>query len=204
MKFVEKVLIVLSVISLMLIFSQLDGSAALAMLSLTLLALFYFLPGILFFSGIGLREAFKGALKNIKIVTLVSSFFIGNALSIFCIGMLFRLLHFPGANEMLMAGFIPATAMLVIMLLKFFKDRSQQSRLALSRLVPFMILAFVLFFTSSRTLLGLQYRNHPEYVNAFMRYQENPSPETERERDREYRRMTLSPADFERYEKSMY
>jgi hypothetical protein len=90
------------------------------------------------------------------------------------------------------------------MLLKFFKDRSQQSRLALSRLVPFMILAFVLFFTSSRTLLGLQYRNHPEYVNAFMRYQENPSPETERERDREYRRMTLSPADFERYEKSMY
>jgi hypothetical protein len=203
MKFVEKVLIVLSVISVILIFNQVDGSAAMAMLSLTLLASFYVLPGILFFSGIGLRETFKGALKNIRIVTLVSSFFIGNALSIFCMGILFRLLHFPGANEMLMAGFIPAAAMLAIMLTKYFRDRSLQSRLALSRLVPFMILALALLFTSSRTLLSLQYRNHPQYVNAYMRYQENPSPETERERDREYRRMILSSEDFERYEKSM-
>lgn len=202
MKRLEKILIVLSIISLIMMFNQYQGSTWMLMISLTLLACIYFPLGFLFFSQIGVRQLFKGALRNAKAVNLLSAFFVGLGVSNLCMGILFRFLHFPGGNEMLIAGLAIAVIMLIVTIIRYYKTRNAEITLSISRLAAFSIASLALLFTSSRTLLSIQYRNYPRYVDAYLKYMDNPTPETARERDLEHYRMILTPEEFKRYEES--
>jgi hypothetical protein len=201
MKLFEKILLVLCLLSMVMMFSQLPGGSWMFMLAGTLLACIYFPFGFLFFSGVGIRQLFKGGLKNVNRGTAIAGIFTGLGLANICIGIVFRFLHFPGANQMLLIGILSAVIMVVVCGINYAKTHAKEFSLSLSRLVVFIVIGITLLFTSSRTLLNLQYRNHPAYVDAYLEYQHNPTPETEQQRDLEYKRMILSPEEFERYDK---
>jgi hypothetical protein len=200
MKRLEKILIILSFISLVMIFNQYQGSTEMFALSLAALAGIYFPLGFLFFSRVGIRQFFKGGLNDKKASATWRATISGLGLSILCIGILFRCLHFPGGSEMLVIGIFISLIMLAIELLKFFRNSSGEGSLTLSRLTGFIIVSAVLLFTSSATMLRLQYRNYPGYADAYLEYQNNPTPETKARERKEYMKMILSPEDFSKYD----
>lgn len=110
----EKVLSILFIISLIFKLLSWPGSSALMLLSLTLLALCYFPFGFYFFSD-----------KNFKNQNIGVSIIFGWFLSIAIIGIEFKLMHWPGANAMLIIGSLTA-GILTIIAYKMYEKASEE------------------------------------------------------------------------------
>jgi hypothetical protein len=203
MKFIEKALMVLSVLALIMLFNQYSGSSWLLFISLLLLGCIYFPLGFLFFSGVGLREMFKGALKNVRAKTLVLAFFTGLGLAALCTAIMFKFFDLKGARELLISGLCISLITLIINIVVFFKTRSAVASKSLVRLAGFTFIGIALLSVSSVDLIRLRYRNYPGYVEAYSNFVNHPSPETERKRNVEFMRIVLGPEDFAKYEEML-
>ena len=74
----------------------------------------------------------------------------------------------------------------------------------LIRTITIGIAGTILFFTSELTLVKLQYRNHPAYVEAYVNYREDPqNPNLRDALDLEYNRVWMREEEFKEYEKSL-
>jgi hypothetical protein len=167
MKLLEKIPIILSIISLALMFNQVPGGAWMLMISLSVLACIYFPLGFLFFSQISMRQLFKDGLNTKSRSTIVKATFTGLGLSTLCMGILFRLLHYPVGNDMLITGIVISVIMLGILVYNIGTSRSPENTLCLSRLAVFILISVALLFTSSETIPRLQYKDHAAYVDAL-------------------------------------
>jgi hypothetical protein len=202
MKFLERFLLALSVISFLWFFSLTPGGAFMLMITLSLLSLFYFLFGLIFFSDIGLLQLFKGGLKDVTAGMMIIGVFAGIVLSILAIGILFKLLDMPGAGNMLIIG-IPCTIfMLCVAGVYSQPPRKQLSKATFTRLLIFLALGIAVYMTPPMTFAKMQYREHPLYIQAYENYQQNPQdPELIHKLDLERKRIILSKEEFEMYEK---
>jgi hypothetical protein len=204
MRILEIVLLCLVVVALIMFFTLMPGGASVLMIVLSLLSLIYFGFGFILFSKVGFRAALKQGLKNTPTATIVIGVVTGVVLSQLAIGILFKLLLMPGANEMLMVGNVGSAVMLVVNVFYWLRYRSASSKLCISRLVMFLIPAVFLFTTSQLTLVKWQYKDHPGYVEAFRQFSEDPSNEEKWQAlDLEQNRIHMTAEEFELYKKSV-
>lgn len=105
----EKVLVIITIIAIFLKFFHVPGGAPLLALSLLILALLYFPFGFYFLSD-----------KSYKENTITSIVF-GWLLSICFIGIMFRIMHWPGAMGMNLIGAMTALPLTIFV---FFKHKN--------------------------------------------------------------------------------
>jgi hypothetical protein len=199
MKIVEKIAAILSIIGLILMLSLIGGGAELMMVSLLTLGGIYFPLGFLLLNQISVLNYLKRKESFVSLTTtqIVLGVITGIALSIVCIGILFKLLTLPGANEMLMFGVLISIIISTIVVIL----RSKVSASAiLIRTVIFNIAGIILFFTSSLSIVKFQYRNHPAYIDAYVNYLEDPGNSAVRDKlDLERNRAWMSEEEFRKY-----
>jgi hypothetical protein len=205
MKKLEKILGVAFLIALILKLTLLPGGGILATFSLLILANLYFLFGFALFNQIALKDIFKGASYNgIPALRIIGAIGTGSALSVLCVGILFRLQHWPGASINIITGVIVSLIILIIVLIKYFKAKEQFYFRILKRLIILGGLGFILLNLSDSTIIKFQFRNHPDYIKAYELYIKNPQDETLRNNlDLEYYKATMSEKDYEIYLKSL-
>lgn len=176
-KKVEIGLIGLFVIALVLHILHLPGSALLLILSLGILAILYFLFGVVLFNNQDIKgrlnELSENAYKRPNIGAKFKNIGIGVVFTIAVEGILFKLLSWPGANILLIFGIVGLSIVTVISVRTNSKDKASSDML--KRIILFGGLGVFLFLIPTKTWLNFTYPDNPEYVQAVLDYQENPT-----------------------------
>jgi hypothetical protein len=201
MKTLEKILVVCVVIELILKFSLMRGADELIMLTLTVLAGLYYTFSFLLFNQIKLRNAFKRAsYQGIPAWKIILAIVTGIALSIVCMGSLFKLLHMPGADQMLIIG-LPMMVIIAIVAITGLKKDKVYYALMLKRTLIASLAGILLLSASELDLVRLQYRNHPDYINAYVDSYNDPKNEVlYAKKRREYYKVIMTNEEFKLYE----
>lgn len=127
----------------------------------------------------------------------------GLGLSIISLGSLFKLLNLSGADEMLMIGLIVTSIVLIISLTLFLKNNDTNSKFTLWRVSIIGGIGVILMLTSELSIVKFQYRNHPDYIDAYAKYLSDPrNEELQKKKEMEYYRIILTEEEFRMYEKS--
>lgn len=184
MKQTEKVLIILSILFLLLnIFFIFPGGNMLFVLTLMLLSLIYFFFGFALFNNIRFRKILKKeSYVNISSLKTLGAVSAGISLSITVIGILFKVMFWPGSFTNLKFGIISLIFILIISLIKNFKSKSDFYNKILQRSIIFGGIAISLLFISNQNLAEIKYRNEPEYAKALIDVMNNPE-------NKEYQRI---------------
>jgi hypothetical protein len=201
MKRFEIIMGILFVISIIFRLYLIPGAGILCSLSLTLLACMYLFFGFAFFNKIKMRKIFcKESYRDISGLHILGSIGVGWGLATVCIGILFKLMFFPGGFIVLSVGLIQILIITIIALVKYFRSKSDFYKTILLRIVIIGTIGHLLCFTSDLTIVKIHFRNHPDYIKAYERYMENPQNEKARKQlDMEYKRATLPAEEFEMY-----
>jgi hypothetical protein len=204
MKILEKTLACAILLSLILKFSLVSGGDTLMLWTITILACIYYPLGFLFFNQIRLRNVFKkDSYKHLSAPKIIFAIVTGIGLSIICIGSLFKLLDFPGANQMLTIGLFVSFVVLIISLVFFIKTRDADNKFILWRVIVLGIAGIILIQTPGLSIIKLQYRNHPAYIEAYINHKADPrSEELRKKKEKEYHRIVLTEEQFNKYYQS--
>lgn len=159
----EKTLTAIFLISVILKFIDLPGASLLLIFSLLFLSLLYFLFAFYFFPD-----------KNLKQQNLGLSITGGIAISLLVIGILFKLMFWPGSSITLLAGIL-LTFIIGIIIFKFSGKTDESLKIYyknfITRIVFWLGLALCFYYVPGRQLLEIQYRNDPELlqlkINAY-------------------------------------
>lgn len=200
MRIAEKILLIALITGIILRFSLILIGEEITIISLLTLSGIYFALGFLLFNQIKLRDVTKkGTFEKLTTTSIVIAVLAGIALSIVCVGALFRFMSLPGSGQMLMIGSV--SLIIVSILAAVLKSVFLKS--ILTRTIPVLIIGIVLLFVSELSMVKLMYRNHPTYVEAYVRYYEDPKNEALRkEMQLEFYRMRLTEEEFKEYERS--
>lgn len=127
----EKIFTFLTLLGLLLKYINVPGGNILLVLSLLILSLLYFPFGFYFLSD-----------KNIKTNTVTSIIF-GWLLSIAFIGILFKIMHWPGAIVMAIFGTFLSIPLVIYSYLKFQKSNSEDLNYFKKLLIRSIILSII-------------------------------------------------------------
>jgi hypothetical protein len=176
MKQTEKILIVLSIVFLILnIFFIFPGGNMLFILTIMLLTFIYFFLGFALFNNIKFRKIIKKeSYVNISSLKTLGAVSAGISLSITAIGILFKVMFWPGSYTNLKFGIISLIIITIISLVKNFKSKSDFYNKILKRSILFAGIAIILIFISNQDLAEIKYRNEPEYAKALINVMNNP------------------------------
>ena len=204
MRITEITLLALAIISGIWLYALLPGGEQMVMIVMTLLSFLYFGFGFLVFTRVGLRSAFKGGLSGISGVAILVSIVTGIAASIMSIGLLFKIMIMPGADQMLTIGLSATTVLFVVSIFRFMKRKNSMTRFTLSRMTIFFVVGAILWSIPNVALVKVRYRKHPRYIEAYSNFvADRSNPETWKALDLEYRRVYWSPEEFAEYEKNL-
>ena len=154
------------------------GSGALAVLSMSSIAMLYFYLGIPILLDIPLKKLFKsGTLKAIPTLRIVGAGLTGLALSIAVIGFLFKWQGYPGATMQLMLAVFGLSVITVISVLKWNKTKVEFYQRVLKRTVVASIVVLLLLGIPHHTWLNFQFPNNPELVSAILALEKDPDNE---------------------------
>ena len=191
MKSLEKVLLIIFLLSLIFKYFHGVGSSLLLLLSTNLLAIFYFYFSFALFNNIEFKKIFKKT-SYPKFVRkrLAITIFSGFSLSISFIGILFKIEIYPGAVVLLIAGLAATTVLTLITLYRNSKTEGNFFFRILARVAIAAIFIISLLKISDRTLLEWQYPNNPDYIDAVLNSLNNPNNDSLREiKHPEYEKM---------------
>lgn len=182
MKKLEVILASISIIAFLLIFMTFPGATELFTIGLSVLSIIYFYLSFALLNNIRLRKIFKKkSYEEVSKTEIVLAILTGVALSVFSVGIMFKMIFLPGADEMLSIGLF-FTSVVVIMALTMTKIKQLDFRKLYYRLVPFFILGLILFYTTRDELIRSIYRDHPNYADARIKLLNNPDdPELQKE-----------------------
>lgn len=127
MRIFEIILSVLFAFGLFLKLISVPGGAALITLSLLLLSMFYFLFSFSYFNKIKLKNIFnKEYYKNIPPAKIIGTIGFGLGLSILLTGILYKIMDWPGGNDMnVISGLIIVSIIFIVSIIKFLKTKSK-------------------------------------------------------------------------------
>lgn len=204
MKVLEKILAIGIVVGLIMKFTLTSGGDVIVLFTTLTLASLYYAFGFLFFNQIRLRNIFKkDVYKNVPTVRIVLAVVTGLGLSTVLIGSLFKILSLTGADQMLLIGLFITAAMLITSLTLFIKEKNKNSKFILWRVGVIGFIGFSLIMTPNLSILELQYRNHPNYIEAYRDYLADPqNEELYKKVELERNRIRLTDEEFKQYEKS--
>lgn len=191
MRITELVLAALFFIALLMYLFLIPGYAILLILSMASLSCMYFYFGFALFNGIRLRKIFKKeSYLGVSTWRIVGAVCTGIALSLLLMGILFKLLRWPGAAINLLAAFC-LVPIVIISIVRYFKNHSVFYLRIFKRLAVFVSLGLFLFFTPQSAIVDFRYRNYPAYKEALKNSMAHPDDEALRakadvERDKMY------------------
>ncbi len=149
MKKAEKILAVLIVVALVFRLLSLPGSFLLLVFSFPLLAIIYNPFGFAFFNNIRLRNIFKGeSYKGVTVFRIIAAVITGIGLSLICIGSLFTIQQYPGADILIMSGFTVSVIILIASLANYVKTKKEFfSRILIRNIIVGAVGVFIVVFT---------------------------------------------------------
>jgi uncharacterized membrane protein len=167
-----------------------------------ILACIYYPLGFAFFNKIKIKEIFKkSSYSDLSALRVLGAIGAGTALSTICVGILFKLQRWPGSDINLLAGLILSLIVLIIAIIRFVKSKDLFYRQIFIRFSIIGIFGVLMYFTSTLSLVKIQYRQYPDYIKAYEEYSKNPTNiELQKKVDYEFNRATMSPKEFEYYE----
>jgi hypothetical protein len=205
MKILERIVATVIVMALIMRFSLISGGDILALFSMLILAALYYPLGFLFFNQIRLRHIFKkAAYKNVTALRIILAIVTGLGLSTIVMGSLFKLLNYTGADAMLFSGLIVTAVVLVISLILLLKNNDTTSKFILWRVGIIGVVGIFLILTSELSIVKFEYRNYPNYIEAYKNHMADPgNQELYQKVELERNRIRLTDEEFKRYEESV-
>ncbi len=203
MKKFEKIFGIITIIALVMKLFLIPGAGILLTLSLSVLSCFYFLFGFAFFNGIKLKQIFQSSsYKGISALRIIGSIGLGIGLSEICMGILFKIQHWPGAHLQLHCGLLIILIILIVALFQYFKSENKFYPFIFKRIAIIGGFGFIMFLLTDLDIVKIMYRNHPSYIKTYEEYRKDPQNEELIEKlDIEYYKTTMSPEEFEYYMK---
>lgn len=158
-----------------LFFAYLPGINVITILLLTILSTIYFYFGSALFNNIRIRTVFKReSYKGISTTRIIGAIAAGLSLSITLMGILFKIMQWPGASFNLIIGGTGISIVSVICIFKYITTKSSFYTKILSRNFIFGIIAFVLYITPQITWIEISYKNNPTIIEAYRNALDNP------------------------------
>ena len=174
----EKILGVTVLIALIFKFALIPGGSFLLVLSLFILSCLYYPMGFALLNQIAFTKILKkDSYKGLTAFKIIGSIGAGMAFSVVCLGILFKVQHWAGANTYLITGLVSILIVLAIALVKYYKAKQEFYIGILKRIAIIGALGLVFSFISELTIVKIQFRNHPNYVKAYEMYLDNPQNE---------------------------
>jgi hypothetical protein len=197
----EKILGIIALLGLIFKFAIFHGGSLLLALSLSSLAFLYFYLGFAFFNQIGFKGIFKSeSYKGLSKFRIIGAIGVGVALSMICIGILFKLQNWYFATLYLYGGLILALIIIIVTAFRFKKSKGDFYYRIFKRVAILGILGLLLLLISDLAIVKIQFRNHPSYINAYELYLQNPNDKALiKNMHLEYCRATMSEAAFKNY-----
>lgn len=204
MKLTEKIIALLIIIALILKLMLVLGGVVMLVFLMTALAAIYFVFGFALFNRIRLRNIFKKAsYAGISTLRIIGSVLMGLALSAAVDAIMFKLMMWPGAGPMLIAGLTPVFIVFVIVGAKFMTTQDRFYKDALIRTGIASVLVIAMIFIPSIAIIRFEYRKYPGYIQAFEEYNRNPhDPAARKNVDIEQAKTWMSAEELEMYEKT--
>lgn len=189
---IEFTLGAIAIISLVFMLMTFHDAEFVFGLSLTILSIIYFPLGFWHVNGIGITKVFKKeAYREISPVHGFATFAAGFVLAMLASGCMFKVLQLPGYDVLLYNGQIAALILFVVGLISYLIHKSTLKLKLLGRLMIWGLLAFAFLRVPDWMIVSYSYRDHPEYVRAYMDAIENPDNE-ELQRKAEILRMEIN------------
>lgn len=201
MKLLEKICLVLAFVALIMKFNVIPGGSALFLFSILTLAMICFYFSFLIFNSIKLRRIFKKeSYKGISGLRLAYVIIAGFSISALLIGIVFKIMYWPGAAINLIACISASLVVLILAVIKYFYKKEDFYRRMIVRFAPSIVIGVFLLLLSRADLVKFQYRNYPQYAKAFLEREEDPTNEEKRIKERlEWDRMSMSEEQFKHY-----
>lgn len=175
MKKTEKILIITALTGIILGLFLIPGGNIITVLSLAVLSMLYFYFSLALLNGLSIRQMFKKqSYKGISAMRITGSVLAGIVLSILTLGVLFKVMLWPGSSSMLLTGGLLMLITGIICLIKFASTKAEFYRNMTLRSFIFTALAFFLAFSSLMFLQEFKYRNYPEYLELMRASQADP------------------------------
>ena len=196
MKKAEIVIVVLCITAVILNFMLVPGGVLFTVLTFMLLSILYFNLGFALFNGIRLRNIFKKeSYVGIKASRMIGCIGTGMALSLLIVGLLFKLLSWPGSFVNLMAGLFFVAVVLIISIIKLVTSKSSFYKWIIIRCVVLFTIGFICINLRPYAIMDFKYRNHPAFLAAFKAREADPgNPELEEKLEAE--RMRIDQGEY--------
>ncbi len=198
----EKIIGLIALAGLILKFGLLlPAGGILLTLALVLLADLYFIFGIALFNQVAFKQILKvESYKEIHKPYIIVSIGAGIALSIICIGVLFKLSHWPGSMEMLILGVSVLLISGMVLILRYIISRESFFIRVIKRILIIGSLGLILLCISDLTIARIQLRNNADYIRALDEYEKDPqNVELRKKVNMEYYKATVSKEEYDLY-----
>ena len=176
MKKLEFIFGILSILALLLSLFLVPGANMAMVLGFGVLSVFYMYASFALFNGVSGRAIFKKeSYFGIPRIRLIGAALTGIALSVCAIGILFKMMSWPGANNNLGMGLVAVFIALIVGITRYSKSKDAFYIRLFKRIVVYGGLALVLFILPSEVWIDFKYRNHPAYREALKNATADPS-----------------------------
>lgn len=162
----ERILFIFFVLGLLLKFSDLPFAGPLLVVTLPTIAMLYCPGAFYFFSD-----------KEISRQNIPLSVGAGLVLSIVTIGILFKLMYWPGAQSQLFLGVVLAPIVFILVLVFQSKAKEELKKYyqqMVLRMTIWTVLGVSLYMTPKESLIEFQHRNNPELARLKIQSYSNP------------------------------
>ena len=167
MKRIEKIIVKISIVSILLNFFLFPGGITLTFFSFLFLAIIYFAFSLSLFIDIKSTNMFlKSNYKDISWNMIIGVICFGISLSFLNIGILFKLVADIDATFFLIVGLFGLAITTVIGVIKYLNSNSKVFIPIFERIAVFGIIGLLLLLTPKSTYIDAKYRNHKDYANA--------------------------------------
>lgn len=178
MKIAELIIAGIAFIGLLMNLLIIPGAGAILVVFLSTLSMFYFgLSVMLFNPEIISKHTADQVQSKTKPLRIIGSVGTGIGLSIALVGILFKMMHWPGSHAMLLVGGIIIGIIAVIATIRFVTTRSVFSRNILVRAAAIGLITLILYMLPPYALLEFKYREYPDYIELVKKSNENPENE---------------------------
>jgi hypothetical protein len=186
MKKIERFLIMLSLIGIIARMMLAGGSSLTLLLSLMSLSLLYMYFGFALFNDIRLRDIFKKAsYKGLTTIHIVGAILAGLALSMACVGILFKVQSWPGATFDLGVSLSLCSIIIVISYSKIKGPHRQYYKRITSRLVVATVISAFLLVIPRKGYLEFMQRDNPAFIKVQEAQWDHPDSVALQQRVRE-------------------
>jgi hypothetical protein len=194
----EKLLGVLILISLLLKLYILPHGGTLLAVSMMALVLYYLQFGKAIFNDIELKKSFKkDSYKEVPNSLITISKGTGIALSLVCLGIMFKLNHWGSSSMIFVVGLGIITLISVVAMVGWIKSKNETYKRILSRVLIIGGFGLMVAMTPSLTITKIQFRNHPDYIRAYENYlQDQDNKEICEKLDIEFNKVIMSEKEF--------